>query len=199
LPLPDYAYGGVKGRDNVKNARRHQGKKFIFTTDLKNYFPSINHQMVFEMFCLYNFSPTVSRLLTQLTTYKGQLPQGTHTSPMIANLIFVKTGKKLEQISQQSHLTFTTFIDDLTFSSSKDFKNIVPSLINTVSKDHFRISHKKTNYKTKNPVVTGLVVKNNSITITDDFKNKLENLSRKTPEQIAGLHQYVTKIAKANS
>ena len=38
IELPDYAYGAVKGRDNVKNALRHRGKKYNFTTDLSNYF-----------------------------------------------------------------------------------------------------------------------------------------------------------------
>lgn len=35
LQLPDYAYGAVKGRDNVDNANVHKGKKYHFTTDLE--------------------------------------------------------------------------------------------------------------------------------------------------------------------
>lgn len=70
LPMPDYAYGAVKNRDNVKNARYHQGNHHFFTTDLKNFFPSIRHTRVFEMFLSFQFSPSVARLLTKLTTYR---------------------------------------------------------------------------------------------------------------------------------
>lgn len=199
LELPDYAYGAVKGKDNVSNAKRHQGKKYIFTTDLKSFFPSINHHKVFEMFCLFNFSPTVARTLTQLTTYKGRLPQGAPTSPTIANLVFVKTGKQLETFSKNNNLTFTSFVDDLTFSSPNEFKSKAQFVIQTLQTDGFKISHNKTNYKTKMPVVTGVVVKNNKLSLTDAFKLKLTNIEDCSPERIKGLQQYVAKVAKSNS
>lgn len=197
LPLPDYAYGAVKKRDNVKNARKHQGKKFVFTTDLKNFFPSIHYTKVFEMFRLFDFSPTVSRILTQLTTYKGRLPQGTPTSPTLANLVFIKTGKKLQEFSNENNLTFTSFIDDLTFSSPADFKHKVQIIIDTIKTDGYKISHKKTNYKTKNPVVTGTIVKNNCLDLPEVFKKKLNDTSTLSQEQIRGLNQYIDRIRMA--
>ena len=56
IELPDYAYGAVKGRDNVKNALKHRGKKYNFTTDLSNYFPSITNSQVYNMFVENSFS-----------------------------------------------------------------------------------------------------------------------------------------------
>jgi RNA-directed DNA polymerase len=197
LKLPVYAFGAVKKKDNILNARAHQGKKFIFTTDLKDFFPSIRHGKVFEMFCLFEFSPTVARILTQLTTYKGKVPQGAPTSATIANLVFVKTGKKLNEFAQTLGITFTSFIDDLTFSAPADFKDNVQFIIDTIQNDGFRISHKKTNYKTKNPVVTGIVVKNNNLDLTDTFQIKLQNIEGKTPEQIAGLMGYADRVRNA--
>ena len=197
LVIPDYAYGGIKKRDNVKNARKHQGKKYIFTTDLKDFFPSLKNRQVFEMFRSFNFSPTVSRLLTQLTTYKGKLPQGTPTSPALANLVFIKTGKKLQEFATENKLTFTSFIDDLTFSAPIDFKTKANFIIDTLQKDGFRISHSKTNYKTKNPTVTGIVVKNNNLAITSSYKIKIKDISGKTEEQIRGLNLYAERVKKA--
>lgn len=198
LQLPDYAYGAVTGRDNVRNAKKHQGKKYNFTTDLKKFFPSINHKKVFEMFRSFNFSPAVSRALTQLTTYKGKLPQGAPTSPITSNLVFIKTGKKLEQFAIENKLTFTTFIDDLTFSAPIDFKEKAAFIIDTIQADGFRISNDKTNYKTKNPMVTGVVVKNNNLALPDSFKIKLQNLNSKTEEQKRGLQLYANKVLNAN-
>lgn len=197
LIIPDYAYGGIKKRDNVKNARKHQGKKYIFTTDLKDFFPSIKNGQVFEMFRSFNFSPTVARVLTQLTTYKGQLPQGTPTSPALANLVFIKTGKKLQEFATENKITFTSFIDDLTFSAPSDFKAKANFIIDTLQEDGFKISHGKTNYKTKNPTVTGIVVKNNNLAITSTYKIKIKDITGKTEEQIRGLNLYAERVKKA--
>ena len=196
--MPDYAFGAMKGKDNVQNAKKHQGKKYIFTTDLKSFFPLINHKRVFEMFRSFNFSPTAARVLTQLTTFKGRLPQGAPTSPTVANLVFVKTGKKLLEFAKDNKLTFTSFVDDLTFSAPTDFKSKAQFIIQTLQADGFKISHNKTNYKTKMPVVTGVVVKNNKLSLTDSFKIKLNNTEGSTPERIKGLQQYAAKVAKTN-
>lgn len=194
ISLPDYAYGGIKGKDNVRNAKVHQGKKFIFTTDLSDFFPSIRNPLVFRMFRSFDYSPTVSRYLTKLTTYKGKLPQGAPTSPLIANLVFVKTGKRLNELAKEHNLTFTTFIDDLTFSSPIDFKEIVPQIIEAIKEDGFRISHKKTSYKTKNPIVTGVVVKNNNLDLSNELKNKLLLTEGRSDAQIKGLKQYANRV-----
>lgn len=198
LDIPEYAYGGIKQRDNILNAKKHQGKKFIFTTDLKDFFPSISNKKVYEMFISFSFSPTVARILTKLTTYKGRLPQGAPTSPILANLVFIKTGKDLQAFSKEHNLVFTTFVDDLTFSSTKDFKNEAQAILERIVADGYKISHNKTNYKTKLPVVTGLVVKNNNIDLTDALKNKLKATENKTEDQIAGLQRYADRVKAAN-
>jgi len=193
LTIPDYAFGAIKGKDNISNAKRHQGKKYIFTTDLTNFFPSVNHKQVFEMFVSFNFSPTVARLLTKLTTYKGKLPQGAPTSPIVANLVFVKTGKRLQEIAKENNLTFTSFVDDLTFSSPTDFKDKIQDLLDAVVEDGFKISHKKTNYKSKLPTVTGIIVKNNNLDLPKEFKDKMKDETQ-SKERLSGLKRYHDRV-----
>lgn len=193
LEMPDYAYGAIKGKDNISNAKRHQGKKFIFTTDLTKFFPSVSHKQVFEMFILFDFSPTVARYLTKLTTYKGKLPQGAPTSPIVANLVFVKTGKRLQEFATQNNLTFTSFVDDLTFSCPTDFKDKTQEILNAVVADGFKISHKKTNYKSKLPTVTGVIVKNNNLDLPKEFKTKLKDETQ-SKERLDGLKRYYDRV-----
>lgn len=154
--------------------------------------------MVYEMFRDNNFSPTVSRILTQLTTYKGKLPQGAPTSPIIANLVFIKTGKRLDSFAKENRLTFTTYQDDIYFSSPVDFKILTGRIIELIRADGYLISHKKTYYKTKNPIVTGLIVKNNRLAVKNSFLLKLKDVANKRPEQIQGLKNYLYKIEKLN-
>ena len=198
LHIPDYAFGGIKGRDNIKNAKCHQGKKYVFTTDLKNFYPTFRNERVFEMFRSFHFSPTVAKVLTQLTTYKGRLPQGAPTSSTIANLVFIKTGKKLQLFSIENKLTFTSFVDDLAFSAPYDFKGKIPVLLETIKSDCYSISHKKTNYKTKNPIVTNLVVKNNKLELPNSFKVKLVNTEGYSQAQINGLKLYQERVLMTN-
>lgn len=151
--IPNYVYGGVKGKNNVLNARYHQGNKFIFTTDLKSFFPSISHKQVFEMFLREGCTPTIARILTKLTTIKRQVPQGIPTSTLIANLVFKPTGEKIAQLAKENHIKFTMFVDDITLSSKIDFKSLLPLFLSLIRESGFAINHKKTHYKTKNPLL----------------------------------------------
>ena len=196
LYMPDYAYGAVKGRDNVGNAKKHQGKKYKFTTDLKDFFPSITNKEVYEMFVGEKFSHEVSSMLTKLTTYKGNIPQGAPTSSTVANLVFRKTGDLLNDFSNKNDLTFTSFVDDMTFSATYDFKDIVPEILNIITAN-FKISYKKTNYS-RNPNITGLHPMNNHLKLPDSFMEKYRNREEKTPEQKAGILRYKEKIQKTN-
>ena len=119
------------------------------------------------------------------------------TSPMVSNLVFIKTGKNLQIFADENKLTFTSLIDDLTFSSPFDFKDISNQIIQMICLDGYRISHSKTNYKTRNPKVTGVIVKNNCLALSDEIKTKLANTEGKTPDQIRGLQNYADRIAKA--
>lgn len=196
IKIPDYAFGAVKGKSNITNAKQHQGKKYKFTTDLKDFFPSISHKSVFQMFLKNGFSPSVARILTQLTTYKGKIPQGAPTSSTIANLVFIETGDALQKLSSNYGLTFTSFVDDMTFSSKEDFKGKIPEILDIIT-SQFRISHKKTNYS-RNPNVTGLHPMNNHLQIPKSFQEKLQNLHDKTPEQREGILLYKGLVDKTN-
>lgn len=115
ITLPDNIHGGVKGKNNVTNAKPHQGKKYKFTTDLQNFYPSIKHKQVYNTFILLGYSDHLAHWLTKLTTWKYELPQGTPTSTHIANLVFLETDKKLIELAERHNLTYTRYVDDLTF------------------------------------------------------------------------------------
>ena len=198
--IPSYCYGGIKGTDNIMNARYHQGNKYVFTTDLKSFFPSISHSDVFQMFLSLGCTPSISRILTQLTTKDYQLPQGVPTSTLLANLIFKSTGDKIENIARYNNLKFSIFVDDVTISSSKDFKFLVDLIISIIKDDGYKISHKKTHYQTKNPTITGVICQNNKLKIPNIYNKRIKQLShdeKKTKHQqnqLKGLLNYRQRI-----
>lgn len=194
IRIPEYAYGGIKHKDNIRNARYHKGQKYVFQTDLKDFFPYITHKQVYKMFVRVGFSPDVSSLLTKLTTYKGHLPQGAPTSTTIANLVFMPIGLALQAIAEREGLRFTTFVDDVTLSSQADFKHIVPEIIEIITSSGFKISQGKTTYKSGITDITGVKMLNNSMTMTDKIKASIEKEEDKTSPRAKGLLNYKERI-----
>ena len=199
IKMPEYAYGGVKGKDNILNARFHKGQRYVFQTDLKDFFPFITNKMVYEMFLRNGFSHDVSSLLTKLTTYNGHLPQGAPTSTIIANLVFVPTGLELQGIAEREGLRFTTFVDDVTMSSQTDFKHVVPEIVEVIKSHNFRISHGKTSYKSGITDITGVLMLNNRMSVTGKFKDALAKETDENSLRVRGMNNYKERIAKIST
>ena len=193
VEIPPYAFGGVPKKDNIKNAKYHQGNKYIFTTDLRSFFPSISHNRVFEVYCNNGYSPTVARILTKLTTYKYQLPQGVPTSTLLALLAFKPTGDKLYDYALQHNLKFSIFVDDITISSKVDFKHLVPDILDIIVSAGYTISHNKTHYSTKNPIITGIKCQNNRIKLPQSTYKRISKLP-KDSNSYKGLIMYRKRI-----
>lgn len=195
IEIPFYEYGGIKGKDNILNANVHKGKKYVFQTDITAFFPSISSKRVYELFISLGYSPTVASILTKLTTYKGHLPQGAPTSSIIANLVFKSTGDKIMLLSEAYELTLTTFVDDVTISSPKDFKILIPQIIAIIKEDGFRISDQKTTYKSGVKEITGVKVLNNTLSTTDKFNKRFDSKKEIDSSKI-GMINYKKRIKK---
>lgn len=195
----DYSFGGVKKRDNVKNAKIHRGNKYFFQTDLQDFFPFVKCKNVYHTLISHGFSPDVASIITKLTTYKGHLPQGTSTSSTLANLVFsFYIGELMSKFTQDNKLRFTIFVDDVTLSAPYDFKAKTNVLINMIHDGGFRISHTKTTYKIYPDNITGVKMGQNYLNVTDPFRTKLSNSENKSDAQIRGEKLYETKVRKAN-
>lgn len=193
IKLPNYCFGGITGRDNIQNAKMHQGNKYFFTTDLRNFYPGISHRQVYKALQSKGFAPEVAHIITKLTTYKGMLPQGTHTSPFLANLVFTSAGLDIDAYCNERGFTFTSFVDDLTISAKMDFKPLTRDIIKMIKDKGFKISHNKTFYNTK-PVVTGVIVQQNGLDLSETYKLQIEMLRLTYPESAAGKQNYLNRV-----
>lgn len=193
IDLPSFIHGGVHNKDNISNAKVHQGKKYNFRTDLSNFFPSINHRMVYKMFIDNSFSPDVSRLLTKLTTYKGVVPQGIPTSTHIANLVFLPVDIKIKNFCRENRIIYTRFVDDLSFSSQKDFKNQTSGILKIIDENQFRVNHSKTFYKVGPTLTTGVISKNNNLKPRNEQIARLRD-GNLTQIQEQGLKNYIIRV-----
>ncbi|TRZ41673.1 reverse transcriptase family protein [Robertkochia solimangrovi] len=192
-PSPPFI-GGLKGKDNILNAYLHQGKPYIFCTDLKNFYPHINNRMVYKTFLNRGFSHDVSSILTKLTTFNGRLIQGGTNSTHIAYLTLWDTAHKLIQLCSENEIVFTIYVDDLTFSSEKDFKNLSIQLRDIIIEDGFFVNHSKTFFTKGKADITGVKVGQNTLNVKEEFRSKLENSEGLTVNQKKGLFLYYERV-----
>ncbi len=120
VKLPPRMLGGVKGCSPRMNAQAHVGAPVVLTMDIKDCFPSVSNEQVYRVFAKrLGCVPDVARLLTQLTTLNGCLPQGTSTSTGLANLALMDLYDELDRIAESLGLQFTIWVDDITFSGER--------------------------------------------------------------------------------
>lgn len=194
--LPDCVHGGVKRRSNITNAKAHQGNKYLFETDLQEFYPNISMARVYQTFVSLGYSTHISHWLTTLSTKKNELPQGSPTSTGIANLVFVQTDYELLKLCKKKNITYTRYVDDLTFSSQKDFGSVVNDLLNTVIHNNFKISRRKTSYDGEQ-TVTGIVVLLNKIDAPKKIHDKVK-IETNTNSKAKPYTNYLTNIKKTN-
>ena len=157
-------YNGEIERTNiVRNALPHTNKKHVLSIDLKDFFPSIKAHRVKNLFLshLFQFDENIATALALLTTYKGELPAGAPSSPIISNFICYEMDNEMQNFCTRNQLTYTRYADDLTFSSDYIIGNdLLLDIISIINKHDFTINEKKLRLANKNSrqTVTGLVV-----------------------------------------
>ena len=135
-------------RGILSNALVHQGCSWLLNIDLKNFFPSIYYNRVFNYFFSLGYEKDVCAGLTKICTYSNSLPQGAPTSPMLSNLIAKELDKKCEDLALRKGCKYTRYADDLTFSGLDNSNKVLPKEVaSIVSSCGFRVNRTKTKEK----------------------------------------------------
>lgn len=87
LPISDAIRGYRKGQHNINCAQQVAGMRYVAKLDVKDFHPSITPELVTRVLRWHGLSQPLCRLVTQLVTFRSQVPQGAPTSNHIANLI----------------------------------------------------------------------------------------------------------------
>lgn len=108
---------------NIKsNAGLHLGKSWMLNADFQDFFHQISRERVFSLFAEppFGFSEEVAAVLADLCTYKGRLPMGAPTSPVLSNLVSLGLDEDYQDFAGLHNFVYTRFADDLTFSSFEE-------------------------------------------------------------------------------
>ncbi|MHC4121114.1 MAG: reverse transcriptase family protein [Planctomycetota bacterium] len=182
------ATGFEAGRSIVSNANAHVGAAVVLRMDIKDFFNSTRQKRVRRFFSSLGWNRFAARLLTELCTYEGSLPQGAPTSPRLSNLVNYPLDTRLAGAAEKLGATYTRYADDITFSFKTDRPRLVSDAIRRtklVLADYgYRIHHKlklSVRRRHQQQRVTGLVV------------NQCVNLPRKTRRWLRAVrHHHAT-------
>ncbi|NCB51157.1 MAG: RNA-directed DNA polymerase [Clostridia bacterium] len=165
---PNISHGFEKNKSIITNSRIHRNKRLVLNIDLENFFDSFHFGRIrgfFDKNIDFKVPIEVATVIAQLSCYKGCLPQGAPSSPILTNLIGNILDIRLLKLAKQYKLDYTRYADDLTFSTNnRDFLANYPTFIKELSieieSSGFRINHQKTRlqYRDSKQVVTGLIV-----------------------------------------
>ncbi|NQV27208.1 MAG: RNA-directed DNA polymerase [Rhodopirellula sp.] len=245
VPVHDAAHGFCRGRSVRTYLEPHVGRDIVFSVDLRQFFPSVRVSQINAIFRTVGYPEEVARMLTGLCTnstpenvlhskrvpdagvensrmlrrYRDvHLPQGTPTSPMLANLAAFRLDRRLTGLASKFGASYTRYADDLTFSGDSDFRCALERfkiLVYAIVIDQgFEIRHRKTRVMTQGQrqLVTGLVL-NNRLNVPrnsfDVLKATLHNCVRFGPssqnreaidnfsEHLAGRISWVDSVSPA--
>ncbi|MEV4887299.1 RNA-directed DNA polymerase [Chitinophaga ginsengisegetis] len=172
VDLNPAATGFVKGKSILYNATQHLGSRYVFNTDLKDFFPGIDQARIWGRihFPPFNLEKDTERgelakVIAGLCCHKTEteregkdgtltiesrsvLPQGAPTSPILSNIICQRLDYYLSAVAQRFQLEYTRYADDITFSGNYNiFGKGMPfniELERIIKKENFRINTKKT-------------------------------------------------------
>ncbi len=167
LPVSDHAFGAIKGRSIRGNASAHAAAPFVVKLDIRDFYPSIRHQKVYDFFMSRGCSPDVSRLLTKLSTRNYSLPLGTSTSPFLADQIVSPIDKRIGGLASANKLRYTRYVDDLTISGRFDLAQFADQIIRIIKQAGFAVKRSKLEFYRpddgKERIITGVRVQDGKI------------------------------------
>lgn len=210
LKLPANIIGGMENKTIRDNAIVHVGQEMVVIIDIRNCFPRTKHTIIFDIWKnILDLDINCSRILTQLTTLNGHLPQGSPASLSLSNLALLPIFEKIDSYTKFRHLNFTMYVDDITISGkSADVLEAISPIIGIIQKHGYSVRSKKIKKMPSNKpqISTGLklnkeisidkrVINNIRIEIINLAKLKKPYLSRKS---ILGKIANVRKISPEN-
>ncbi|MFW8495082.1 retron Ec67 family RNA-directed DNA polymerase/endonuclease [Enterococcus faecalis] len=219
---PNISHAYEKNKSIITNAKIHRNKKFILNVDLEDFFSSFHFGRVkgfFEKDNNFKVPSEVALIIAQLTCYKGILPQGAPSSPIITNLICKIMDFRILKIARKYRLDYSRYADDLTFSTNRtsfldDKEAFMKILEKEINRAGFKLNENKTRlqYNSSRQEVTGLIV-NKKLSVPREYYKQTRamahtlyktgeffiNNEKGTVNQLEGRFTFINQLDKWNN
>ena len=164
-----------KGYSAISNAKVHTNCKVILKLDIKNFFDSINFNMVYNSCFNETLYPKkMGMILTNLCMYNNKLPQGAPTSGYISNIVLRDFDYEVSKYCMKKMINYTRYSDDMTFSGNFEVRPLIKMINKLLYERGFRLNKSKIKviwHKTRQQVTGGVV--NEKINVSKSFRRKI--------------------------
>lgn len=190
-------HGFRSERSIVTNAQKHLDRSYVLNIDIADFFPTITRKRIYGRLVAapYSLNEKVANLIAALSTkFFEQLPQGSPSSPVIANILTAALDTDLAKLCGSLSCWYTRYADDITISTSRDeisphlarYPNargtdqvvIGDRLLDIIESHGFRINDRKSrlqSYWTRQ-LCTGLVVNGDRVSPPRSYIRRLRSL-----------------------
>jgi retron-type reverse transcriptase len=202
IPFHPAVHGFVKGRSIKTFVAPHVGQRVVLRMDLQDFFPSFRAARIQTFFRTLGYPETVADLLGGICTNatsrhiwkmpatdfdpcqlqearalysRPHLPQGTPTSPALANLCTFRADCRLAGLAKKAGAAYTRYADDIAFSGGEALEKRIERFATHVavilSKEGFTVNHRKTRIMRQGvrQHLAGLVTNQRMNVIRSDF------------------------------
>lgn len=193
----DASMAFAPGKSIALNARRHLGASYLFSTDIRSFFPSVTSEHVRGMLeaRFQHLSPEAREEVHDLVTFNGRLPQGAPTSPHIANLVMFSMDEFCCAKAAEAGAVYTRYADDISVSSdsSEPLQHMQEMIAGCLSDMGMELHPDKTRHlgPKQTRIVTGLDIGRSRLRPTKAFRKKaaaLVRMSSKYPSKMERQH-----------
>lgn len=162
-----HATSSNPGDSPLKNVQPHRQNRYFYLVDFTNAYRSVdaaNLASILVRLKIFNAIP-VEELYSLLEKYffhekLGLVPGGNASQDLFNLYVGALVDVPLEETVRKSNITYTRFIDDLTFSSSEPIRRDVRKAIREViSRAGFMLNHRKCeciDLKKRTTLITGI-------------------------------------------
>jgi len=181
-------------RHILSNAQRHIGCQWLLNVDMQDFFHLVTQQRIELLFRapLLNFPEDMARFLAEACCYKGRLPMGAPTSPVLTNLICIPLDQDLLHWANQRGMTYTRYADDLSFSGKAEIREEhIAGVTEWIEAYELRVNPKKVFlYGPDDPEkeVTGLIVREDRVDVPPDYLRQLQGAVQKPSDIVDAQH-----------
>jgi RNA-directed DNA polymerase len=175
IKQPDYLFSPRKGRGQRDNAIYHVGNPQFLTLDIKQFYPSTTFSMIKNWLSIeLGMYEDVAGLVTELVTVDGVVSFGSPLTPVLVSLIHRKLFNAIADLCDESNLTYSVWVDNVTISGAMVKGEIVRKIRNLIA-SHGLKSHEIEYSCSNRPVfTTGIGVVKDKLVARDSYHFKLK-------------------------
>ncbi|NYH12672.1 reverse transcriptase domain-containing protein [Pseudomonas moraviensis] len=184
----DVVFSYRKGVNAVDAVSKHSRSKYFFQTDIKNFFNSIDEDMVKETILknieqcpISDIQDHIEKIVKTLTV-NNSVPVGFSTSPTLSNACLFTFDNTLQEYCKNNSLVFSRYSDDIIISSMEksstfEAEKYISQKLSEITKNKLSINEAKSKHtQTGNKIkLLGMVIlPNGKVSIDIKFKQDTE-------------------------